>query len=56
MIFYKHKLRRIIKETINFFNNNDYLSALDNLEIIRKVNRSAYESIINVFRNKLALN
>ena len=53
---YKTKILVTIKESKTNFNNEDYVSTLDNLEYIRKINKNVYGKLVTKFREKLLIN
>lgn len=53
---YKNKILITIKESKKNFNNEDYVSTLDNLEYIRKINKDVYGKLVTKFREKLLIN
>lgn len=50
---YRNKILITIKESKKNFNNEDYVSTLDNLEYIRKINREIYDKLSYRFKEKL---
>lgn len=50
---YLDKILINVKECKENFNNKDYLSTLDNLEYIRKINREVYDKLSHRFKEKL---
>ena len=50
---YLDKILITIKESKTNFNNEDYVSTLDNLEYIRKINKEVYDKLSHRFKEKL---
>lgn len=50
---YLDKILINVKECKENFNNKDYLSTLDNLEYLRKINREVYDKLSYRFKEKL---
>ena len=49
---YLDKILITIKESKTNFNNEDYVSTLDNLEYIRKINKEVYDKLSHRFKEK----